>query len=97
MTTIDFSSLSNFGADPLRATQLAIASTIDLDDIGVNTFGGPGGRSGFRSGTWTATYHGATYRFFDSIPHSCELDEQTRRLKTTAALHIAGKTCGYIK
>lgn len=78
-----------------HAEVLAAAAQIDKSEIAVDVFRGPAGGNGFRKGTWTATYHGKQIQFFDSIPHSAELDKQERMLKNTAAFHIAAKALGY--
>ena len=54
--------------DPRRAEQMRLASTLDLDAIEIDFTGGPSGGHGFRSGIWTATYAGQTYRFHASVP-----------------------------
>lgn len=97
MTTRDFTQDGNFGNDPRRAEQLRLASQIDLDAIDVDVWHGPIGGHGFRSGHWTAIYQGEEYRFFASVPHACELDQQARFLTIDAARHIAGVKSGYIK
>jgi len=95
-TTRDFTRDGNFSNDPRRAEQLRLASTLDLDAIQVDVMGGPIGGHGFRSGTWTATYAGRTYRFNASVPHQAELAAQRRQIAVEAARHIAGVMSGYV-
>ena len=92
--TFDFTGWSNYGNDPLRAEQLRIASTIDLPSIEV--LHGPPGGHGFRRGMWSVRFDGQDYRFFTSVPHAAELDEQDRQVRRAAALHIAGLRSGYV-
>jgi hypothetical protein len=98
MTTHDFTKGdTNYGNDPRRAEQLRIASQMDLDAIKVDVFFGPPGNCGFRSGQWTATFEGATYKFPASVSHAAELEQQRQWLTLDAAKHIAGLKSGYIK
>lgn len=89
MTTHDFTSLSNFGDDPLRGRQLAIASTIDLDQIEVSIVDGPIGGYGFRRGYWPVAYKGETFRPYVSVPADTDFDDQIAKIRHAAALHIA--------
>jgi hypothetical protein len=97
MPTHDFTRDGNFSRDPRRAEQLRLASTFDLDAIQVDVMGGPIGSHGFRSGLWTATHAGQTYRFHASIPHQADLAAQRRALQIEAARHIAGIASGYVQ
>jgi azurin len=48
-----------------------------LTVIHVDMFGGPKGRTGFRTGFWTATLQdGRQFRFFCSLPHQDGLNEK---------------------
>lgn len=98
MHTLDFTARdANYGGNPLRAEGLRIASTLDLDAIDVDVFGGPPGGCGFRSGVWKATFEGETYRFFSSVSHAATLARQRVILTVNAARHIAFVRSGYIK
>ena len=78
-----------------HAEVVAAASKINHLDVDVDVFGGPAGGNGFRKGYWTATYKGETFKFFDSIPHGMDLDDQKARLQKDACGAIAAKQLGY--
>lgn len=56
--------------------------------LSVDVFGGPIGSCGFRSGWWTGELDGKKFKFYSSISHALDLEEQHERLLNNAAAAI---------